>query len=53
MTDMKSPADVQIQIDKSQPEWKLWVNVDGVCRLRIYGINPKTFALDADEVSHG
>ena len=53
MTDMAEPDDVEITIDKTQPEWKLWINVDGKCRLRIYGINPQTFTLDVNEVSHG
>lgn len=53
MADMNAPSEVQILIDKTYPTWRLWVNVDGQCRLRIYGINPDTFTLNIHEADNG
>jgi hypothetical protein len=45
MLDLASPeVGVQIQIDNNGAI--VWVNVDGVCRLRIQGIQPGCLELD-------
>jgi hypothetical protein len=47
MSDMFNPQTVEIRLDRTNPNgWRMWVNVDGQCRLRIYGIDPKTFSMD-------
>ena len=54
MTDMRAPEVVEVLLDRSNPTaWKLWINVDGKCRLRLYDIDPKTIACNYVEDSHG
>jgi len=54
MTDMKAPEAIEVLLDRSQPTaWKLWINVNGQCRLRIYDIDPKTITCNYVEDSDG
>jgi hypothetical protein len=47
MGDMSAPEQVEVLIDKHNPKaWRLWINVDGKCRLRIYNIDPTTFTVE-------
>jgi hypothetical protein len=46
MGDMSEPEQVEVLIDKHNPNaLRLWINVDGQCRLRIYNIDPTTFSV--------
>jgi hypothetical protein len=47
MGDMSAPGQVEVLIDKHNPKaWRLWINVDGKCRIRIYNIDPTTFTME-------
>ena len=46
MIDIYNP---EHEVEVLHTEGRLWVNVDGVCRLRIYGIKPETFKLSQGE----
>ena len=43
MVDMKGPEDVEVKITYVDGKIRLWVNVDGTCRLRIYDITPTAY----------
>lgn len=40
MTDIRSPEAVEIALDEAHET--IWVNVDGICRLRICGVKHLT-----------
>lgn len=40
MIDISEPEGVQVEVVEGQAGKVLWVNVDGVCRLRICRIEP-------------
>ena len=46
MIDLTSPETVEIKLDYTASGLALWVNVDGRCILRIYGIDQKTMQLE-------
>lgn len=47
MIDITAPEhEVEIMITNEISGQKLWVNVDGICRLRICGITPDTLRIE-------
>lgn len=42
MIDLRAPKAVDVTIDLAGGGWVLWVNVDGVCVLRIYDLPDDT-----------
>ena len=46
--DLADPV-LGVQLMISPDEDRLWVNVDGICILRIQGIKPGTFELEKDD----